>query len=110
MRIVGTDLPGGDGVTVGVQRGQVTVFEVPATAAEARFEFELERPFIHGRSPERCIYLVWRRDGQMFRRAKLMLPALDGSLVEARLGMTDARGGPVCAAVRPPKITWTVLD
>jgi hypothetical protein len=50
----------------------------------------------------------------MFRRAKLMLEHLDptvleGHTVEARLGLTDAKGHPRCAAVRPPDITWTVL-
>jgi hypothetical protein len=52
----------------------------------------------------------------MFRRAKLMVadidPALlaavaadDGTLV-AELGLTDGRGGPLCARVRPPAVTW----
>ena len=30
-----------------------------------------------------------------------------GTLV-ASLGLTDAEGGPVCARVRPPAITWTL--
>ena len=52
----------------------------------------------------------------MFRRAKLMLDAVpaevladaarDGLLV-ARLGLTDAHGGPLCARVEPPHVTWT---
>jgi hypothetical protein len=52
----------------------------------------------------------------MFRRAKLMIadiePALladvasaEGTLV-AELGLTDDRGCPVCARVRPPAIAW----
>ena len=54
----------------------------------------------------------------MFRRAKLMLDAVppdvlraaerSGSLV-ARLGLTDAKGGPLCAAVRPPVVTWSAI-
>jgi Family of unknown function (DUF5990) len=31
-----------------------------------------------------------------------------GGTLVGRLGLTDAAGGPVCARVRPPAITWTV--
>ena len=52
----------------------------------------------------------------MFRRAKLMIgdidpellaaaDAADGALV-ASISLTDERGGPRCARVRPPAITW----
>lgn len=50
----------------------------------------------------------------MFRRAKLMLDAVDPETVESavasgllvvRLGLTDGRGQPLCAAVRPPAAT-----
>ncbi|MDH6707368.1 hypothetical protein P3T27_004105 [Kitasatospora sp. MAA19] len=27
-------------------------------------------------------------------------------LLVARLGLTDAKGHPLCAAVRPPVVTW----
>jgi hypothetical protein len=53
----------------------------------------------------------------MFRRSKLMLAdvpddilakaATKGVLV-GRLGLTDAKGQPLCAAVRPPAIDWSV--
>ena len=53
----------------------------------------------------------------MFRRSKLMLDAVPddvlaraaaaGTLV-GRLGLTDAKGQPLCAAVRPPAIEWSV--
>ncbi|MEJ8672762.1 DUF5990 family protein [Streptomyces sp. MS1.AVA.1] len=52
----------------------------------------------------------------MFRRVKLLLDAvpvevLDASagtgLLVGRLGLTDVRGGPLCARVVPPHITWT---
>jgi hypothetical protein len=52
----------------------------------------------------------------LFRRAKLFLADVDpeiiaaaersGSLV-ARLGLTDAKGHPVCARVRPPAVQWS---
>lgn len=48
----------------------------------------------------------------MFRRAKLFLDdlpqqAVAGGKVEGRLGLTDACGLPLCAAVRPPRIVWS---
>jgi hypothetical protein len=36
----------------------------------------------------------------------LAAAASDGLLV-GRLGLTDANGGPLCARVDPPHITWT---
>ncbi|MBX6388910.1 MAG: monooxygenase [Frankia sp.] len=77
---------------------------------------------IHGRPGQRFIYLSWGvvdPDGgglAMFRRAKLMLDAVPAEVLAAaersgvlvgRLGLTDHRGQPLCAAVRPPAITWT---
>jgi hypothetical protein len=54
----------------------------------------------------------------MFRRAKLMLAAIDpatldaaaqpGHTLEATLSLTAPDGGPRCASVRPPAISWTV--
>ena len=55
----------------------------------------------------------------MFRRAKLILDAIpDGVVDEAvesgllvgRLGLTDAKRNPRCAAVRPPVIAWSAAD
>ena len=55
---------------------------------------------------------------EMFRRAKLMFGDIPTELLRAahdgagvlvgRLPLTDAKGGPLCARVRPPDITWTV--
>ena len=58
-------------------------------------------------------------DGRMdmFRRAKLMLDGVPGKvlaqaaksgLLVGRLGLTDAKGQPLCASVRPPLIDWSV--
>ena len=59
------------------------------------------------------------RDGERFeveRRAKLMLDAVPDHVLAAaagrgvlvgRLGLTDSDGGPRCAAVRPPVVTWS---
>jgi hypothetical protein len=55
----------------------------------------------------------------MFRRAKLWLETIGderlqqaiatGAIVEGRLALTDAKGGPLCASVRPPTITWSLI-
>jgi Family of unknown function (DUF5990) len=77
--------------------------------------------FIQGPPRGRFIYLNWvavddSGSFRMFRRAKLMLDAVPPSVAEGaidqgvlvgRLGLTDPRGNPLCAAVRPPVIDWT---
>lgn len=121
-------------VHVGVQCRSDPVDLVPGDAAEATFEFDVDilhddtggwdfrGPYVHGKRGERFLYLTWGDhppDGgyAMFRRAKLHLSCLDPSLITAaavpthqlvaRLGLTDAKGGPRCASLRPPAISWT---
>jgi hypothetical protein len=75
-----------------------------------------------GRPGDRFVYLSWGEldaagTFTMFRRAKLMLAAVPPEVLSAvaqpgwrlvgRLGLTACDGMPVCAAVRPPLITWT---
>ncbi|MFD3836051.1 DUF5990 family protein [Streptomyces sp. NPDC058642] len=82
---------------------------------------EVKGPYVQNRLGRRFIYLSWGTVDEsgvftMFRRAKLMLDVIpadtlaaaarDGLLV-GRLGLTDAQGGPLCARVEPPLITWT---
>ncbi|WP_234046568.1 DUF5990 family protein [Streptomyces adelaidensis] len=82
---------------------------------------DVKGPYVQDRLGRRFIYLSWGTVDEsgtftMFRRAKLMLDVIpadllataahDGLLV-GRLGLTDARGGPLCARVEPPHITWT---
>jgi hypothetical protein len=131
--IEGTDLPAGDGVLVGVQVGGDVVDLVPADASSARWAVDVDvvptpdggldvrGRAVQGRRGGRFLYLSWgNRTGEagfsMFRRAKLMLDAVDpetlraadrsGTLV-ASLGLTAPDGSPRCAAVRPPDITWS---
>ncbi|MFI6156833.1 DUF5990 family protein [Kitasatospora sp. NPDC051170] len=105
----------------------------PGDAASARWALECEvkrlpdgRPDVTGRYVQgapggRFVYLSWvgaevAGEGRsMFRRAKLMLEAVDRETVEAaavsgllvaRLGLTDVKGHPLCAAVRPPLVVW----
>ena len=137
FRIVGTDMPGmrctreqgfkvdRANVHVGVQRSSSVVDLVPGDAQLAIFEFEVEvkgarftGAFVHGQRGEQFLYLSWgevsdREEFTMFRRAKLQLDSLDatkldGTTIEGRLNMSDASGGPVCASVRPPALTWVI--
>ncbi|GAA4558180.1 DUF5990 family protein [Planotetraspora kaengkrachanensis] len=131
----GAGFPGYDGIHVGVQ-GRVRRDELlglhPGDAASAAWTLEctavatadgtdFRGAQIQGRPGGRFIYLAWGSvDGAgvftMFRRAKLMLDAVDPATAEAavrtgrlvaRLGLTDGKGEPLCAAVRPPLIEWS---
>jgi Family of unknown function (DUF5990) len=118
-------------VHVGVQRGREVVDRVPAHAESAVWALEVAGrevdglldvggPWVHGRPGARFLYLSWGSvDGAafaMFRRAKLMFGDIPtallraahdgGGVLVASLGLTDARGEPTCARVRPPDIVW----
>lgn len=136
VRIVGSSPPpasiGGYTVLVGLQHGREVPAPRPVSGSEMSFEAELDvvvtssgvdyrGPWVQGRRGDRFLYLCWGHDaGSGFvtdRRAKLMLGVLDpaematarpGALLQAQLALTDARGGPVCAAVRPPAIRWVL--
>ena len=137
IRIVGERLPGRGvaghtNVHVGVQRGDEVVQLQPADAPSVKFTFgivlreqddgtlDFRSPFVHGTTGDRFFYLVWLdladdgAPGERVGRTKLMLSALPGGLVtpktgslEAYLSLTDAKGGPVLAAVRPPAVNWS---
>ena len=131
---MGTELPGrrfGEhvDVCVGTQRGREAEQFVPGDVAEAVFDLELtptgpgeaRGPYVQGRRGERFLYLVWAAgsDRTMFRRLKLMLADIPadvwdaaqqpGRRLEAELGLTDSCGGPLCARVRPPGVTWRAV-
>jgi hypothetical protein len=139
IEIQGYDLPGrvfepdGRNVHVGIQRGKDVIETFPGDAEAASWSFDcdvvegaggidLRGPYIQGRPGDRFVYLSWgdvndRGDFAMFRRAKLMVGAIDQALLQAahdgkrlvgKLGLTDRKGGPLCAAVRPPAIEWSV--
>jgi hypothetical protein len=85
---------------------------------------DLRGPYIQGSPGGRFIYLSWGTVDDaggftLFRRAKLLLDAVpsevlaaagDQGVLVARLGLTDAKGNPLCAAVRPPLIEWSAGD
>ncbi|OHV31023.1 MULTISPECIES: DUF5990 family protein [Pseudofrankia] len=99
---------------------ECTTSTTPATTTPGGID--LRGQHIQGRPGERFIYLTWGvvdpAEGgfAMFRRAKLWLNAMPADVLTAavvsnllvgRLGLTDAKGHPLCASVRPPTITWT---
>jgi Family of unknown function (DUF5990)/Domain of unknown function (DUF5655) len=119
------DLPG---------RGGARALEpVPGDAPSARWEvpvmvrrgdegFDFGGPFVRGDRTDRHIGLAWGDvpgDGtlRIFRGAKLRLVDVEPDLVEAalrpghrlvaRVRLTDARGNPICARVRPPYLAWS---
>jgi Family of unknown function (DUF5990) len=99
------------------RRGRWTARSTSAGAAP-----DVTGPYIQGRPGGRFIYLSWvtvddSDSATMFRRAKLWLDsgvpseilisaARRGRLL-GRLRLTDAKGNPLCAAVRPPSIEWS---
>lgn len=78
---------------------------------------------VQGKRGDRFLYLNWGTvDGAgrfgLFRRAKVMLSAIDQALVRRALdeggdlvcavNLTDAKGNPSCARFVPPEIRWSV--
>jgi hypothetical protein len=134
-RLPGSSWSGRHGIHVGVQRGSEVIGLVTGDAADAVFDIDLDivadtdgvpdfrGPYVHGRRGERFLYLSWGEVGDdgtfaMFRRLKLHLaPLVEGSTAEtvfaakkiqAVLELTDTRGRPLAASVRPPWVTWRI--
>lgn len=130
------DSPGGyHNVHVGVQRrnrrdellglvpgdASSATWTVDCKAARSPAGVDINGPYIQGPPGGRFIYLSWgtvddAKTFTLFRRAKLWLDAvpphvidraLDLGLLAGRLGLTDGKGNPLCAGVRPPLIAWS---
>ncbi len=111
--------------------GQHVISLVRGDAGSASWDIDLDvvdvdagpdfrGPYAQGKRGDRFVYLSWGDVGsdgsfEMFRRVKLMLGAIDdATLRDARrsgrlsgaLELTGTDGTPLCAAVRPPRITW----
>lgn len=95
-------------------------WELEATPTSSNLT-DCRGPYISGPPGGRFIYLSWgvvEEPGsfEMFRRAKIMFDGIPAEVLTAahasgvlvgRLGLTDPKGNPTCAAVRPPLIEWT---
>ena len=128
----GDDFPGYTNIYVGVQRrdrrderlglhpgdASSAVWMLECSTAVTAHGVDLKGPYIHGRPGQRFIYLAWGTMDDagtftLFRRAKLMFVGIRADVIDAavrsgqllaRLRLTDAKGHPLCAAVRPPLI------
>jgi hypothetical protein len=133
-RLPGLTWSGRSGIHVGVQRGPDVVGVMRGDEGEVTFDLEVELtsddgtldfrgPYVHGRRAERFLYLSWGEvdaNGTftMFRRLKLHLSPLTVEFtsevllaarrIQAFLELTDPKGRPVAASVRPPWVLWRV--
>ena len=121
-------------VHLGIQRGEEVLDATPADRDKVVFQlvFRVAKqadgatgfygPYAKGTPQERFFYLSWVVKGKygaltMFRRAKIHLNHLkwpdveravkDGRPVRVELSMTDRKGEPLCASVRPGVARWT---
>ncbi|MEW5536881.1 DUF5990 family protein [Streptomyces cyaneofuscatus] len=130
-----SDFPGFENIHVGVQRkdrpGELlgicpgnapsASWTLECTAEATADGVEVSGPYIQNRLGGRFVYLSWGTVDEaglfsMFRRAKLMFSDIEPGTLEAaarsgqligRLGLTDAKGQPLCSRVRPPAISWS---
>jgi hypothetical protein len=93
------------------------------TAVSTPTGVDVKGPHVQGPPGGRFIYLSWGTvdDAQsftMFRRAKLLFDAIPPNVIDdavdlglliGRLGLTDSKGHPLCASVRPPMIEWRAM-
>jgi hypothetical protein len=131
------DFPGYENIHVAVQRrgrpkelhdlfpgdAQSATWTLECTTKVIDGAIDVLGPYVQGRPGERFIYLSWgavddAATFKMFRRAKLFLVDVPVEVLAAgvrsgvlvgELALTDAKGHPVCARVRPPLIEWSAV-
>jgi hypothetical protein len=107
----------------GMVRGDAPVaqWELECAATADASGVDLKGPYLQGGPGARFVYLSWGVVDDagaftLFRRAKLMLDgvppdvlrrAVHSGVLVGAMGLTDEKGNPRCAAVRPPLIEWT---
>ena len=126
-----------ENIHVGIGRGDTLSGLVPGDAPAARWQVDVKTrvrdegdidfggPFVRGTRGARFLYLskdTVAEDGTstLFRAAKLWLSVVDPSVIQAAmqpghrlvgsLGLTDRKGHPLCASVRPPAIVWSAEE
>ena len=135
VRLICRELPDGEPVHLGIQKGKEVTELTPAEGDQITFEapFRLAQrkdggpnflgAYAQGTPGGRFLYLNWGRrqaDGgfDYFSRAKVHLSHITwqdieragkaGKPLTAELRMTDPRGNPICATVLPSHISWTL--
>ena len=120
----GLAVPGRPGLAIEPVPGDAPSarWEAPVTVRRGDDGLDFGGRYVRGERADRHLGLVWGDvpgDGtlRLFRGAKLRLVDVDPGLVEdalrpgrrlvARVRLTDYRGNPVCARIRPPAITWS---
>ncbi|MEM7221477.1 MAG: DUF5990 family protein [Pseudomonadota bacterium] len=134
VKLICRDFPKGEGLHLGIQEGKEVTDLRPLEGKEIIFEapFRLGArkkdggpnflgAYAQGTPGERFLYLNWGQlqgDGSFDypSRAKVHLSHISwqdiekadkaGKPLTAELTMTDQRGNPICATVRPENISW----
>jgi hypothetical protein len=128
IQIECTDLPSIENLWVGIQEGKSVVQQTKLPAETVTFTAELRirntesdpapnflGPFAQGTKDDRFIYICWGSPAHGgwhgVRRAKLPLGtltwrAIKSGTIKAKLRCTDAKGGPICATVKPSHLEW----
>ncbi len=121
-------------VGIGPRDDPAELFPGDAPSANWRFEvkptwgtdrsIDFRGPLVAGRRGDRFLYLNWGTVAEngtfkLFRRATIGLSELHPSPVEQALDrqaglrctihLTDAKGNPICARLRPPAIEWRIV-
>ena len=120
---VGVQRRGKPGELLDLVRGDApsATWVLDGTAVPRDGGLDITGRFVQGPPGGRFIYLSWGTLDDaggfaMFRRAKLWLEAVPADVAAAalaqgvlvgRLGLTDPKGNPLCASVRPPLIEWS---
>jgi hypothetical protein len=121
-------------VRLGIQKNREVVDDIPGDSNSVVFIASLRvvrlkeggndfrGPYVFGNRGDRFLYLCWgeRKNGKWegFRRAKIKLAyaptevweqAINaGCTVVGQLELTDAKGGPKCASLKPGEVMWSV--
>jgi hypothetical protein len=98
-----------------------TIWELSCDVVTPPPGVDLRGPQIQGPPGRRFVYISWgdlepSHHFRMFRRAKIWIDGVPSEIMHAacergllvgRLGLSDDKGWPLCAAVRPPRIEWS---
>lgn len=128
----GLPFEGRAAVYLAIQHKEDILDETPSNVQEKIFDLRVKvtegkdglpnftGPYVFGKTGDKFLYLVWFMKTSMgnerFRRAKIKLNEFSWSQIRkaqaaeipirAQIRLTDAKGGPICASLKPPYIQW----